>query len=348
MKKTLFSILLLFMSICVVAQESRQEILKRLMDSKDSIASDRELQRLVNSDQEDQLSLAISFYRMKNAPAKVDSLQKLAGQKFPTGSIAYNNAIGVFSKKPNYSEKVVMAEEIKKHFQGNDFTYLDRLLAIEAAKNNDCKTLKNSYNAIKETTSGIPSIPKIVEGLLVNKTNLSDCMKEIYSELTIDYRNHLKSKLVNEEAPNFSLKDLSGKEVSLASLKGKTIILDFWATWCGPCVNSFPGMQKAVDKYKNDSSVAFLFINTSERGTEDPTEKLRKFIDDRNFTFDVLVDQKDKNTKKYAVSDAFQITGLPTKIIIDKNGQIRFKIIGSNDANDFIPIEITMMVDMIK
>src|ERR1700748_85368 len=69
---------------------------------------------------------------------------------------------------------------------------------------------------------------------------------------------------VNQSAPDFKLKDIDGKEISLASLNGKIVIVDFWATWCGPCKASFPGMQLAVNNFKNDKDVVFLFIDTRQ------------------------------------------------------------------------------------
>src|SRR5690606_33116436 len=85
----------------------------------------------------------------------------------------------------------------------------------------------------------------------------------------------LNERLVSYEAPDFQLRNLEGDMVSLKDLRGKVVFLDFWATWCGPCLASFPAMQQVVNTYKNREDVVFLFVNTLER-EEDQQEQIAK------------------------------------------------------------------------
>lgn len=148
---------------------------------------------------------------------------------------------------------------------------------------------------------------------------------------------------VNELAPDFEITDFNGNTVSLKSLRGKTIFIDFWATWCGPCVASFPGMQKAVDYYKGDTSVVFMFVHTSEKNTN-ATEEAKKMIASKKHTFDVYMDLKDKTTGKNSMKSAFHISSLPTKLVIDKNGVIRYRTAGYISVDEAVP-EIKTMID---
>jgi len=184
------------------------------------------------------------------------------------------------------------------------------------------KELKRVYTSAKGSAEGFVAYERDLNNQLMKKIS-EDVAKQ----------------MISEESPKFSLKDLNGKTVSLDGLKGKVVVLDFWATWCGPCKKSFPAMQKAVNKYQKDNDVCFLFIDTWERGG-DPKESVKSFIEENKYTFQVLLDNTTTN-----VVGKFGITGIPAKFIIDGKGKIRFKLTGFSGGDDAAVAELSAMIE---
>lgn len=113
-----------------------------------------------------------------------------------------------------------------------------------------------------------------------------------------------------DAAPAFELVDLSGATVSLASLQGKVVLLDFWATWCGPCKAAMPAIQKIHDDYK-DKGVAVLGINT----WENKEDAAKQYVGKKGFTYPCLLKGDD-------LAKAYGMTGIPTLVVIGKDGKI--------------------------
>ncbi|MBD0254969.1 MAG: redoxin domain-containing protein [Cytophagales bacterium] len=149
----------------------------------------------------------------------------------------------------------------------------------------------------------------------------------------------LRRKMISEPAPAFTLQDLNGNPVSSESLKGKTVVMDFWATWCGPCVASMPAMQQAVNKYKDDPTVQFLFVNSWQR-EDDKLKIVRDFLEKKKYDFTVPMDVDNQ------VIGAYKVDGIPTKFVIDPQGNIRFKSVGFGGGPDDLVEELGMMIDL--
>lgn len=178
-------------------------------------------------------------------------------------------------------------------------------------------------------------------------TNAENLLKSAEAKAREKELADLKIKMIDEEAPDFTILNLEGEAVTLSELKGKTVVLDFWATWCGPCIASFPGMQQVVNKYKNDDDVAIFFVDTFEDG-EDRIDKVSDFINDNNYDFNVLIDPKKDSSRKHEVADKYGITGIPTKIIIGPSGKIKFKSVGFNGSAEKTVSEIDAMIEIIN
>jgi len=126
---------------------------------------------------------------------------------------------------------------------------------------------------------------------------------------------------VGDAAPDFKLTTLDGKEVTLASLKGKVVLLDFWATWCGPCKAAMPTIQKISEDYKG-KDVVVLGVNTWEQ----KADAAKEYIAKKKYTYGCLL-------KGDELAKAYGVTGIPTLVIIGKDGKVASTEVGMSDES---------------
>ena len=137
---------------------------------------------------------------------------------------------------------------------------------------------------------------------------------------------------VGNLAPDFQLQDLDGETVSLSGLRGSPVMLNFWASWCGPCRAEMPYIQQIYDEWQ-DKGLVLLTINLRESAST-----ARQFMQSNNLSFPVLLDTNGNVAQKYNVS------GIPATFFIDKDGIIQARKVGSLSSKQQIEDYLSKIV----
>lgn len=342
-----------------------------------SLFQEKKLEEANNFLQENRLKAQPYYFYAVANQANQEGQAPLALKALDNGISLMNEHLANPDKyKPAYYTREEWQEEMKTSLSAMMLSLKGNLLWKQGQLNEAVNSLRQAYEASNGEQSGIsmdyarvllenknyePAIQVLeaTAGKGFTGSDLMDLLKQAYvgargsdsgweeyrvkleAGATEALRSELQKKMVEQPAPAFELKDLEGKVVKLADYQGKVVILDFWATWCGPCLGSFPGMKKLVEEYQKDPSVAFVFVNTWQ-DEANKEQVVKEFLEKNQYPFYVLMDTEDKVVASYGVS------GIPTKFVIDPKGKIRFKSIGfEGDAEKMIK-EVKLMIELAR
>lgn len=239
---------------------------------------------------------------------------KYSAQKF-------SDKISVSTKKLDAPKNITAAG----NFSSIDLKW-DKVKNADAYRVYQYDSSKKKYAAIKTTSATNYTVTGLSSGktykfkiaaLIKNGKSYSvQTLSPVVSETT-----STNAKL---QTADFMVYDKNGNEVYLSDYAGRPIVVNIWATWCGPCRSELPYFNTVYNELGDD--VVFMMVNcTSGRETQSIVEK---FVKDNGYDFPVYFD------KKYKANSAYSVSGIPTTLFIDRDGNLVHKEIGSMDEDE--------------
>lgn len=239
----------------------------------------------------------------------------VSGSELMSGVKAINDkANDIFStikdvEQPSEQQIEAMRTALTNSFTGYIGANPDKAAAVYALINLDGEDFVAAYKAMSEP---------------VKKTALWPLAQKRYVSIEAALaKERLQKELVEEHklAPDFTLKDLAGKDVSLSSLRGKWVIIDFWGSWCRWCIKGIPDLKEAYKKYAGKLEVLGVDCNESE-------DAWRKGVERWELPWINVYNPDGPNS----VTELYGVSGYPTKAIIDPEGRVADIIVGEDPA----------------
>jgi thiol-disulfide isomerase/thioredoxin len=260
-----------------------------------------------------------------------------------------------------------LLRDLKKYDEAKTyFAYRSPQGAYSTAEINDI------HLDVLEKTGGEPAIQPLLEqcakanamtprmlnklkALYVKKQGNADGYEQYLSSLRSReeqdaLKAYVKEHLVREEFKPFAVQDADGKLVRSSDWENKVVVIDFWATWCKPCIMAFPGMQLLTDKYAADDKVKVYLMGTMQTG--DYKQKSTGYVKSEGFRFHLLHDNVSKATggqdevfKSFV--PFFQSSAIPRKVIL-KDGVMRYTSEGYSGSPSKLAEELSIAIEILK
>ena len=267
---------------------------------------------------------------LNEAPAVIDyTIKKFKAEeeglkwRDELGAMIFDTQANIYERQDEI-EKALEAYGVALGYLEQPETLLRRGLILEAQQNYEGAL--EDYIAAMQLSPGKGEINKKVVEIYTKLNPGADSrvfMNELQASLNERRKEEVLSEMFHIDAPEFQLTDFNGRSLNNASMMGKVVFVDFWATWCNPCRRELPEFQAFYELYENDPRVVFVAASTDQE-----RHKVKPYIEELKFTFPVAF-AEDTATK-------FGVEGIPSLFIIGPQGKIRYKIVGFDPDKDFV------------
>lgn len=246
---------------------------------------------------------------------------------------------------PLRMQLVALSQQLNEADQANDSVAFhqvsdrqQKILALDGA---------NALNYIKEYPSSFISLYLLNHYAHRYGTSQTEALLKLLSEHWkshskyrslkdwVNFKNKLQKGMV---APAFTAVDFEGDSVSLSALDGKFVVLDFWGTWCGPCVAVIPELKELVRKYKQQNVELISIACEIGKDKEDMLRKAKRFTHQKEMNWTHILENKENSSMDFSLISKYSIDSYPSIFLIDPEGKILFRGEGNDKMQQLVQV----------
>jgi thiol-disulfide isomerase/thioredoxin len=266
---------------------------------------------------------------------------KVQGARARNGAIAADLIGWAQVEKKNYAAGAAKLQEAERLSEGLDFQTLYHIAELARAQGDQPRARDYYLNALS-LAGGPPEMrQRIMPALTGIRGDAGAGMpftKWVETELSRrreDRKNAALKSLVNRPLPALALTTVDGLPYDAKNLRGKVVLLDFFASWCGICKAELPQLKASYASYKNNPNVVFLLVSIDE-----DSHRLQRYLNEMKFPFPVA------RAKPEQMEKAMGFDNVPATFYVDKNGIVRYQVIGT-DLHGDSPTRVSWYVDQL-